>query len=113
MSGQADIRAGGAAFLADYDERGMRLALLETENKAVHEQLDAVLDDNTRLRSRVEQLVARLDSLLHDHNADKELLDDLANKILIGLRRRRPEMRGSPVRNDDPLPKVVRMGPAV
>lgn len=107
-----DPREQGAAFLASYDALVARNKLLETENKAVHDQYNTVMEQNDRLQARVEQLVGRLDTVLHEANADKQLLNDLASRLLAGLNSRRSvrELRGSPQR-DDPMPRIVQMGP--
>jgi hypothetical protein len=106
-------REQGAAFLASYDDLVTRNEMLEIENKAVHDQFDAVMAENDRLRGELHR-VTGAHKLLTDENSNlKRILANAGSVISVGLNAVRPvrELRGSPQRDNDAMPKVVQMGP--
>ena len=107
------IRAAVAALSADVDDMGTRVELLETENAAIHQQNETLDGENQRLRARVQQLVCQLETALHKGAMAEKAVRDAAGTLVAGLNTLQPNvLRGSPTRNEEGLPKIVRMGPA-
>lgn len=99
-SAPADPRAQGAAFLASWDEIVAEARMLRIEHSAMVEQIQALTDELTRVRGREQALKAQLDAALYADTASKNLLEDLARRLLAGMKVIRPEqeMRGRPFR---------------
>lgn len=110
------IRATVDALAADVNDMGTRVELLETENKALHQQVATLDDENQRLHARVKQLVCQLETALHKGAMAEKTVRDAAGTLVAGLNMMEPRgsLRGSPQRpaeNDAASLKVVRAGP--
>lgn len=100
----------GELFLASLGEMATRCRLLETENKAMAEQVEALTIELDRVNKRVQLLTAQRDSAMQSDTTSKNLLEELAQRLLAGMKVIRPPLRGAPPRPDER--NVVRMGPA-
>jgi hypothetical protein len=114
-----DFREHLAEVIKGSDELASQNRLLEIECECAHRQNTILVQDVERLTGELDRVTGQLKKLQRENARFMRILTNAGNLISDGVQEvnavrqgeRRP-LRGVPTRNDDSMPRVVRMGPA-
>ncbi len=113
-----DLRDHLAEVVKGYDDLVNKNGLLAIECECTLRQNTILADDNERLQSELERVIGSNKKLLRENARLIRVLTGAGNLISDGVQEiqaarygERAPLRGVPMRDGDPMPNVVRMGP--